>query len=117
MISSVPIIDLSKPRSVPEQVSLAVTHGAHWVDSPILFRTGSENEQIQGDDLLGNGEHEGTAQGPAPGNSSWERGHIHGPLGDMNLGTGFRVGLRVGGPPIQDFSYIYLPQMGVLPPG
>lgn len=71
MLSSVPIIDLSKPRPVPEQVSLAVTHRAHWVDSLILFRTGSENEQIQGDDLLGNGEHEGTAQGPAPGKSRW----------------------------------------------
>lgn len=23
-----------------------------------------------------------------------DRGHIHGPLGDMSLGTGFRVGLR-----------------------
>lgn len=52
------------------------------MDSLILFRTGSENEQIQGDDLLGE-EHEGTAQGPAPegnrggqGTHPWSsRGH------------------------------------------
>lgn len=71
LISSVLIIDLSKPRPVPEQVSLAVTHRACWVGSPILFGAGPGNEQTQGDDLLGTSEHEGTAQGPAPGKSRW----------------------------------------------
>lgn len=45
LISSVLIVDLSKPRPVPEQVSLAVTHGACWGDSPILFRARPGNEQ------------------------------------------------------------------------
>lgn len=55
MISSVLIIDLAKPRPGPEQVSLAVTHGAQWVDSLILFRAGPGNEQTGGDgrNLLG----------------------------------------------------------------
>lgn len=44
-ISSVLIIDLSKPRPVPEQVSLAVAHGAHLVDSLILFRARPGDEQ------------------------------------------------------------------------
>lgn len=67
MISSVLIIDFSKPRPVPEQVSLAVAHRACWVDSPILFGTGPTNEQTQSGecDLLEISELENMAQGPA----------------------------------------------------
>lgn len=69
MISSVLIIDFSKPRSVPEQVSLAVTHGPYWVGSPILLGAGPINEQTQSGgecDLLDTSEHGNMAQGPAP---------------------------------------------------
>jgi hypothetical protein len=45
VISSVLIIDFSKPRPVPEQVSLTVTHRSHLVGAVVLIRAEQGDEK------------------------------------------------------------------------